>query len=48
MSKRSSKKQASQQSLACVGIGRRVFLAGKRRVRLNQRSDGEYIAGLAE
>jgi hypothetical protein len=38
------KKQTSEQNLTCVGIRRRISLDGKRRVRLNQRSDGEYTA----
>jgi len=42
------KRQASQQSLARVGIRRRVFLAGKRRVCLNQRSNGKYTAHRTE
>jgi hypothetical protein len=40
------KKQTSEQNLTCVGIRRRISLDGKRRVRLNERSDGEYTADL--
>ena len=46
MSKRSSKNKRRSKALPALGIGRRISLDGKRRVRLNQRSIGEYTADL--
>jgi hypothetical protein len=43
---KAEKQQASEQSLTNIGFCWRVFLDGKRRVRLNQRGIGEYTAAL--
>ena len=48
MSKRSSKSKRRSKALPALGIRRRVFLYGKRRVRLDHRSIGEYAADLTE
>ena len=42
------KKQTSESSLTRVGFCRRVSLDGRRRVRLNQRSVGQYTADFTE
>jgi hypothetical protein len=42
------KKQASEQGLTGVGIRWRIALDGKRRLRPNQRSVGEYTADLTD
>ena len=39
---------ATEQSLTRVGIRRRISLDGRRRLRLNQRSDGQYTADRTE
>jgi hypothetical protein len=41
-------RQASEQSLTCLRVCRHVSLDGKRCVRLDWRSVGEYITALAE
>jgi hypothetical protein len=41
-----SQAKASEQSLTCVRVCRRISLDGKRCLRLNQRSVGEYTTAL--
>jgi hypothetical protein len=41
-------RQASEQSLIRLGVCRHVSLDGKRCVRLNERSVGEYVTALTE
>jgi hypothetical protein len=41
-------RQASEQSLTCLRVCRHVSHDGKRCVRLNQRSVGEYVTAIAE